>query len=120
MGTRPSVTASVGIALIVLPILLLAGYGRWLGTRNFTPLDVPVLFSRGHIRTHDFYVDVTGQYFVDFKVDYPLAYDPECLPYGPKSVLVGHLELPNGGRVLWETDEPDYFGSFDIEKKGHY
>jgi len=64
----------MAVALIILPVALLAGYGHWLATRNFTPLDIPVSLSHGHIRTTDFCVNITGEYFVDFIVDRSFPY----------------------------------------------
>lgn len=120
MGTRSSVSIGVAVALIVLPVALLAGYGHWLATRNFRPLDVPVSLSRGHIRSRDFYVNVTGRYSVYFRLDRSFADDPECMTYGPKSVLAGELQLLRNGEVLGASDEPNYFVQFDIEEKGYY
>jgi len=114
------VRVGIAVALIILPVALLTGYGHWLATRDFTPLDIPVSLSHGHIRTNDFYVNITGEYFVDFIVDRSFSVHPECLTYGPKAVLAGHLKLLRNGQVLGETDEPNYLISFDVEEKGHY
>jgi hypothetical protein len=116
MGTRPSVSVSVAVALIVLPVVLLAGYGRWLATRNFRPLDVPVSLSRGHISTNDFYVNIAGRYSIYFNLDRSFEDRPECMTYGPKSVLAGELRLLRNGEVLGVSDEPNYFVQFDLKK----
>ncbi len=39
---------------------------RWIETRNFTPLDIPVTVSDGHIRSGDFKINLGETYFVRF------------------------------------------------------
>jgi len=60
MGLKASF--AIAAALIICPVVALIGYKHWLDTRTFEPLDMPISLSRGHIRTPDFYINLTGEY----------------------------------------------------------
>ena len=62
MGAPVKVVAGIAIILILLGILLPAGYQRWMNTRTFVALDMPVSLSPGHIKTPDFEINLEGWY----------------------------------------------------------
>jgi len=55
-----------GIAVLLLAITIYLIPIRWIETRNFTPLDIPVAVSDGRIRTGDFKTNLGETYFVRF------------------------------------------------------
>jgi len=55
-----------GIAVLLLAITIYLIPIRWIETRNFTPLDIPVTVSNGRIRTGDFKINLAEAYFVRF------------------------------------------------------
>jgi len=122
MGPRPSLSAGIAVALIALGIAAPVGYRHWLGTRTFSPLDLPVSLSQGRIETTDFYINLREQYFVGIDIDYPFTYKADCPLYGADSVLKTHVTLFREGHVLGQTDGAHYYyiAFFDATAKGHY
>jgi biopolymer transport protein ExbD len=68
MAARLSPTARVGLALILAPMAWLGGWAGWNYTRNWTPLDLPISFSRGHIRKK-FKVNIESDYTIALGID---------------------------------------------------
>ena len=120
MGSRASVSVGIAVALIILGIALPVAYGHWFATRTFVALDTPISFSRGHIRTNDFYINLKEQYSVEVRVDSHFPYNPDCRLGGSKSALETHVTLFHNGQLLREIGGLDYFSSFDVNEKGLY
>ena len=57
-------TFRVGLAMIVLPAMWLAGCTWWRFTRSWIPLEMAVPDSPGHIRTPEFEVNAEGYYTI--------------------------------------------------------
>jgi biopolymer transport protein ExbD len=55
-----------GIAVLLAAIAIYAIPIRWIETRRFTPLDVPISASNGHFRTDEFKINLSGDYQVNF------------------------------------------------------
>src|SRR5579864_5583627 len=55
-----------GIVVLLAAIAIYAIPIRWIETRNFTPLDIPVTVSNGQIRSGDFKINLGETYFVRF------------------------------------------------------
>lgn len=120
MGTRASVSTGIAVALIILGIALPVAYGHWFATRTFVALDTPISFSRGHIRTDDFYINLKEQYSVVVRVDSHIPYNPDCGLGGSKSALETRVSLFHNGQLLREIGGLDYFSGFDVNEKGLY
>lgn len=78
MTGRLSSTAWVGLGLIFTGILWFGGWWVWEATRIWTPLDVPVSLSVGHVRTAEFKVNVESDYAVGIAVDRNSDYELPC------------------------------------------
>ena len=76
MGQRSSFAFAA--ALIIFPVMALAGYKHWLDTRIQAPLNMPVSLSRGYTRPNDFYINLKGQYLVELNVDDHYLYRADC------------------------------------------
>jgi biopolymer transport protein TolR len=56
----------LGIIVLVTAIAIYSIPIRWIETRRFTPLDVPISASNGHFRTDEFKINLSGDYSVSF------------------------------------------------------
>ena len=111
----------IAAALIICPLFGLLGYKHWLDTRTFNPLSIPVSLSRGHIRTPDFYVNLTGTYRISVDVDYAATYTPGCQREAWESLKTRSVAYQNSVSI-GEADGPTYgsIGWLTVDKKGHY
>jgi hypothetical protein len=115
-------TTAIAIILCAAGISLYTGFNRWLGTRTFEPINIPVSLSRGRIRTGNFYINLRELYYITVDVDYNFPEDAKCQLAGPDSVLKTHLTLYRDGQVLGQSDGAHYsvIGYFYAEKTGGY
>ena len=119
MGLKGSLTFAA--VLIIGPVLAVVGYKHWLDTRTFNPIDIPVSLSRGHIRTPDFYINLTGEYYAMLDVDYPASYTPGCAEIQWRSLRT-HSIAYQQGMNFGESDGPEWgiIGVLIVDKKGSY
>jgi len=122
MTNAPATRIWIAIALIVAGIAVPLGYGKWLGTRRFEPLKMPLPLQKGHVRSDDFYINVTGPYWVTLDVDYEFMYmHPECRVYGWDSVVHSRFTVSHGGEVIDEFEGARYLGGiFTARRSGNY
>ncbi len=64
MLTRLSLTARIGLALLLVPLAVLGGWAAWYFTRSWEPLNAPISLARGHIRA-EFDVNVPSAYAME-------------------------------------------------------
>ena len=119
MGLKGSFTAAA--VLIICPIVALVGYKHWLDTRTFQPLDMPISLSRGHLKTPNFYINLTGEYRATVDVDYTATYTGGCQEEAWESLKTKTTAFENGVNI-GEADGPVYGGVAEItvDKKGFY
>lgn len=119
MGRKTAV--AIAAALIVGPIVALIGYKHWLDTRTWAPLDIPISLSRGHVRTPDFYINLSGEYHARLDVDYPAIYTPGCAETAWRSLQTHTIGYENGVRI-GEADGPTYgnVAVLTADRKGRY
>ncbi|HJT69864.1 MAG TPA: hypothetical protein VJ731_06675 [Terriglobales bacterium] len=115
---HPFFTARVliGLALAILGTLTFVTVKRWIDTRTFVPVDIPVSLAVGHIRTGPFKINLKDEYQVQIKTGWESHFDSNCLAY---------MHLPKADWFLYKdgqlvkkniASEPsDYLGSFDSE-----
>ena len=120
-GMGRKAVVGIAAALIVCPIVTLVGYKRWIDTRTFNPLDIPVSLSQGHFKTPEFYVNLKGQYAAKISVGYAASDRPECQEEALEPLRAHFIAYQNGVPV-GETDQPGYAGSgsLDLEIRGYY
>src|SRR3954447_1153667 len=114
MSRRLPPTALVGAGLVVIGLVWYAGWSWWLSTRLWTPLDIPISLARGHFRTQEFHINVTGSYlfYIEVRDEFDIEGGPcesgvRCPSALAMSwslsqrqgIVTGGEKLPNG-RVL--------------------
>jgi biopolymer transport protein ExbD len=86
----------LGIFLLLVSITFYVVPVTWIKTRNFDPLDVPLILFNGHFRSLDFKIDLSASYIVGF-------YNPAepVPPYtfcGDKTAEIAKWKVFNNGR----------------------
>lgn len=119
MGRKASFP--IAAVLVVGPILTLVGYKRWLDTRTFEPLDMPISLSRGHIKTTAFYINLKGPYRAEINVDYDATYTRGCQSEAWQSLRTNTIGYENGTKI-GEVDGPEYgsVGVLNADKTAYY
>lgn len=106
-----------GLFLAILGIVTLATVKRWIDTRTFMPVDMPVSLAAGHIRTGPFRVNIDQRYSIWIDFDQNASLNPTCWPY---SLLQTKWTLYREGRVYNRWDTPvlhdTYLEGFDAAK----
>jgi biopolymer transport protein ExbD len=106
----------IGLGLAILGIASFAAVKRWIDTRIFVPVDIPVSLAAGHIRTGQFKINLKDEYQVRIKTGWESYFDPNCPTY---------MHLPKADWFLYKdgqavkkrigSEPSDYLGSFDGE-----
>ena len=119
MGLKGSFATAA--ALIICPIVALLGYKRWLDTRTFQPLDMPISLSPGHVKTPNFYINLTSEYRAMVDVDYSATYATGCQEDAWRSLKTKTTAFENGANI-GEADGPVYgdVAVITVDKKGLY
>ena len=112
------------LALILIGTGWFGGYVWWLATRNWTPLDIPVSLSQGHIRTPEFRINVEATYL--FRIAVRPEFDIEAGPclagFRCPSALDLSWSLSQGARVVLRAEKfpgGRILGGFHVPK-GRY
>ncbi|MGC1647549.1 MAG: biopolymer transporter ExbD [Candidatus Sulfotelmatobacter sp.] len=107
----------VGVGLAILGIATFATVKRWIDTRIFVPVDIPVSLTAGHIRTGPFRINVEQGYSIWIDFDQSTYFNPMCSSY---STLKTTWTLYRDGRVQTQWDAPvlqdGYLEGFDATK----
>lgn len=106
MLTRLSLTARIGLALIIVPLAMVGASVGWYFTRSWEPLNVPISLARGHIRA-EFDVNVASTYAIEVDMSYDrvlerhpsfrLAPIPWSVSQGKSRVAAGEGEAQAAG-----------------------
>ena len=102
---RPLFTARVliGLVLAILGMTSFVIVKRWIDTRIFMPVDIPVSLAAGHIRTGPFRINVEQGYSIWIDFDQSTYFNAMCSSY---STLKTTWTLYRDGRVQTHWDAP--------------
>jgi len=107
----------IGLVLVILGISSFAILKRWIDTRIFVPVDIPVSLGAGHIRTGPFRINVEQGYEIWIDFDQSTYFNPMCSSY---SFLKTTWTLYRDGHVYAQWEAPvlrdSSLGGFDATK----
>lgn len=107
----------IGLGLAILGMASFVIVKRWIDTRIFVPVDIPVSLAAGHIRTGPFRINVEQGYSIWIDFDQNTYFNPMCSSY---STLKTTWTLYRDGRVQTQWDAPvlqdGYLEGFDAAK----
>lgn len=110
--------ASFSAVVIVAALILPQAYWRWVETRSFVALDMPVSLSNAPIRTPDFAVNLRGWYQVVVWVDSDFS---GCWSGLSDLALVSRSTVYSKGTLIESSEGRNrYLGHFYAAGKGHY
>jgi biopolymer transport protein ExbD len=117
---RRPLSAWLGCSLIVTGVIAYAGVQRWMSTRTFEVVNMPVSLVAGHIRTGPFTTNLEAQYEIWIDIDRGQQFRATC---GSYLVLQTNWKIYHDGRVAGpgyqDFTHGTYLGVFDT-KKGTY
>ena len=93
----------IGLGLAILGMGSFVIVKRWIDTRIFVPVDIPVSLTAGHIRTGPFRINVEQGYSIWIDFDQSTYFNPMCSSY---STLKTTWTLYRDGRVQTQWDAP--------------
>src|SRR5579863_5715382 len=67
MHLRLPSTAQLGICFLFMASAMYFGPIRWVETRKFVVVDMPVSLQPGHIRAYAFKINLNGRYFIKIR-----------------------------------------------------
>jgi biopolymer transport protein ExbD len=121
MGGGAKATTAVAVVLILLGISLPLGYRRWLETRTFVALHMPILLSADNVKSGDFTVNLSGWYQIAADVDSSFPFRSDCGLGGSPPLLKVRSTLYRDSVVPEQMDGSDRFlGHFYAESGEHY
>jgi biopolymer transport protein ExbD len=118
MEVRLKTTTGVAFALILIGIATPTLYARWLYTRTFVALELPVSLSPGHIRTADFSVNLSAWYQIGVDGDNLFLYRPDCGLGAVDPLLKTRSIVYRDGQAQDHFDGADRFLGHFYAKKG--
>jgi hypothetical protein len=68
MAGRISLTARIGLALLLIPLGTLAVWAPWYFTRSWEPVNLPVSLGHGHIRV-EFDINIESLYAMEIDLN---------------------------------------------------
>jgi biopolymer transport protein ExbD len=106
----------IGLTMTILGMMSFVIAERWIDTRIFVPVDIPVSLAAGHIRTGPFKINLKDEYQVRIKTGWESYFDPNC-PTNMQLPKADWFLYKDGQLVKKRTgSEPfDYLGSFEGE-----
>jgi biopolymer transport protein ExbD len=106
-------SAWLGLALLLFGAISFVAVRHWHRTRIFTPVDMPVSLTAGHIRTGPFRINLRAKYWVGIETGEWWMLPRPCQP---NSVLQTKWELFRKGKVVGQYDDAGgYFSEFEGE-----
>jgi biopolymer transport protein ExbD len=107
----------IGLGLAVLGMASFVTVKRWIDSRIFVPVDIPVSLAAGHIRTGPFRINVEQGYSIWIDFGQSTYFNPTCSSY---STLKTTWTLYRDGHVQTQWDAPvlqdGYLEGFDATK----
>lgn len=87
----------IGIVLVLFGLVAFIAVHRWMTTRTFVAIDMPISLGRGHTRTGPFQINLKDFYGVRIDTRRQSYFDPKCPPYEADWVLYrdGHVVAKN-------------------------
>jgi biopolymer transport protein ExbD len=101
----------VSAFLLCAGLLLFPTFNRWVETRTWVAVDMPISLAPGHVRTGSFPVNLNSDYQIVIELDdYPYGNEPECEEY---KVIQTHWWLYRDGRASssWVDDWRNRWGN---------
>ncbi len=140
MSRRLLRLGGVGVALILIGIAVPVGFDRWMQSRSWVPLDIPISLAPGHIRTPEFEINLQGEYWIYIDIERQFKPDViDCLlgvGYGGcedhPSIVRTSWRVTNAGREVARDHNPIIaragpydrvgrtIGSFAADPSKHY
>jgi hypothetical protein len=122
MAGRISLTARIGLGLLLIPLGALAVWTPWYSTRYWEPLNIPISLARGHLGA-EFDINVPSRYTIEIRMNPTREEErPRCADgsltcgavtlIGARWSLSHHEDVVAGG-----VGEPN--GTFECDG-GHY
>lgn len=103
----PKILFRAGLGLLLLAVVLFSGSDRWLKTRIFKPLDMPVSLDPRQIKSPPFTINLREDYVASLDLDYSIDdwYEDRC-NYGKlrdaKWRVYRFNRSPGHARELWD------------------
>ncbi len=114
--SRLSVQVWLGILLVLIGLAGFVGVHRWMASRTFVAVDMPLSLARGHVMTGPFKINLRDSYQVEIDTGWRSWSDPKCLPYDH---VKAQWVLYRNGQVVahWHESTPyTHLGGFDSEE----
>jgi biopolymer transport protein ExbD len=109
----------IGSLLVLVSLSTFVAVYRWMASRTFVALDMPISLARGHTKTGPFKINLKDDYAVRIRTGWESYFDPNCPPYGR---VKAHWVLYRDGHVVakWLEPEPDTYLSGFYSEEGMY
>src|ERR1700689_758356 len=107
--------AWIGLGLFILGAGVFTVFQRWMDSRIFVPVNMPVSLPAGHIRTGPFRTNIKDSYTIELDAGRWWEFNPQCVPY---NVLRTRWVLYRQGQAVDRQgeDEPirdTFYSGFD-------
>lgn len=105
----------VGGILILVSLSTFFATHRWMSSRTFTALNIPISLAKGHVDSGPFKINLRSEYRVDIDTGWESYFDPNCPSYDRVNA---YWFLYKDGHVVakWLESTPyTYLGGFDSE-----
>lgn len=109
MGLRSRTAFAGALALLLSGIVLPASYARWLDTRTFVALELPVSLGAGKVSSRDFKVNLAGWYQIGVDVDREFPFRFNCGFGARPPLLRTTITIYQNGRIVEHFDGADRF-----------
>jgi hypothetical protein len=120
MAVGPSVRRStriwIGGILALISITVFIGVHRWMSSRTFVAVDMPVSLARGRSKAGPFEINLRNYYAIRIDTGWKSYFDPNCPSYD--RVKARWMLYKDGNAVVKWVDSSDpyaYLGGFDAE-----
>ena len=115
-GLTLHVEAWIGGILVVVGLSTFLAVHRWMSSRTFVALDMPISLARGPIRAGPFKINLNDDYTVRIDTGWESYFDPNCPSYD--RVKANWFLIKDGRQVAtWLASTPaTYLGGFNSEK----
>ena len=101
--------AKTGLFVLTIAFLLHWGFGNWVKSIWFMPVNMPVSLPVGHVQSTEFETNLSADYWVAFDADYEISYRTEqpCSAGAWKDVHWSLFRISSDAaeeRLLWATN----------------
>ena len=121
MGVRSRLTCAIALASVFTAIALPVSHTRWLNSRTFVALELPLSLSPGKVSSPDFKVNLAGWYQIVVDVDHSFAFSFDCGFGGSPPLLRTATSIYRNGGTVEQAEGADRFlGHFHAEPGALY